>query len=397
MSQNRKLTSLVSVFALFGVTGVLAAACGNKDNGDGTSSCSTVSGRVSALQDSSAALTEVAANIKVDVAGACAKIAGMDAPATPSDNDVTTICNAAKAKIDAALRADAKVSIVIVPPQCTVDAQAQLDCEASCYGEAEVTCDPGQIEARCDPGQLSVECSGKCEANAYCEGSVDVAVDCQAKCEGSCTGTCSGTCQGTCEGTCDVKNTDGSCAGKCTGTCTGKCDLNCEGKCNGSCQVKADGGVNCGANARCKGGCDVAGTAPKCEANLKPPSCEGNAKVDCHGDCEGSASLQAQCTKPTVDVVGMADATLATNLKAALPTLIQVTGKAKIAGDAVTKISTNMGKVAADVGSCVLDVGASVVSEFSAAAKASVAATASVSVSFSASASVTGSASGGAS
>ena len=147
MSQNRKLTSLVSVFALFGVTGVLAAACGNKDNADGTSSCGEISARVTALQDSSAALTAVAGNIKTDVVSACAQIAGMTAPTDPTDQQITDTCNAAKAKIDAALTANAQISIVIVPPQCTVDAQAQFNCEADCYAEADVTCDPGQLEA----------------------------------------------------------------------------------------------------------------------------------------------------------------------------------------------------------------------------------------------------------
>lgn len=385
MSQNRKLTSLVSVFALFGATGLLAAACGNGD-GDGGSSCGEISGRVAALQDSSAALTDVSASIKADVISACAQIAGMTAQQNPTDEQVKTTCDAAQAAIKAGLNAN--VSVVIIPPQCSVDAQAQLNCEASCNAKAEVQCDPGEVDVRCDPGDLSVECSGKCKVDAYCEGSATVAVDCQAKCEGKCTGTCSGKCDGTCSGSTDA-------GGKCNGTCEGTCEADCMGSCNGSCQVKAEGGVSCGANARCKGGCDVQGTAPKCEGNLKPPSCEGSASANCNADCQGSASLNATCTEARVDIVGNVDATLKTNLTAALPKLIKVTGQAELATKALGNISKGFADVAADIGSCTLEIGAQAAA-FTAAAKASAEASVSVQASFTASASVSGSATGGA-
>ncbi|HEU4577535.1 MAG TPA: hypothetical protein VFS67_04725 [Polyangiaceae bacterium] len=386
MSQNRKLTSLVSVVALFGMTGLIAAGCGS-DGGDGTTSCGEISARVTALQDSSAALTAVAGNIKADVIGACAQIAGMTAPTDPTDQQITDTCKAAQAKIKAALQANAEISVVIVPPQCTVDAQAQLNCEGECYAEAEVECEPGELEARCDPGELSVSCEGKCDVDAYCEGSATVAVDCQAKCEGKCTGTCTGKCEGTCSGSTDA-------GGKCDGTCTGTCEADCMGSCNGSCQVKAEGGVSCGANARCKGGCTGTATAPKCEANLKPPSCQGSATAQCNADCEGSASLKANCTDPSVTIVGMADATLKADLEAALPKLVKVAGQGDLALEAVGNIGKGFADVAADVGSCTLQIGAAA-AQFTAAASATAKASASVSVSFEASASVTGSATAG--
>ncbi|MEY2932647.1 MAG: hypothetical protein RL033_3396, partial [Pseudomonadota bacterium] len=225
MSQNRKLTSLVSVVGLFALTGVLVAACGG-DDGDGGGSCAEISGRVSALSVSADALTDLAGTIKADVVGACARIANMDAPtAMPTDQQVTEICNAAKARLDANLTAS--VTVVIVPPICTVDAEAQFDCEADCYAKAEVECTPGSVEVRCDAGDLSVTCSGACNVNAYCEGSADVAVNC----EGSCEGTCAGTCDGTCEGS--------TASG---GNCDGKCDGKCEGTCKGSCKIEASGG-----------------------------------------------------------------------------------------------------------------------------------------------------------
>jgi hypothetical protein len=393
MSQNRKLSSLVSVVALFGATGLLAAACSTKDDGTGgTGSCTEIGARVSALQDSSVALTGVAAGIKTDVISACAQIAGMTAPATPTDDDVRTVCAAAKAKIQATLNAN--VQVVVVPPQCTVDAQAQFDCEADCQAKADLECTPPMLDVRCDPGQLSVECAGTCNANAYCEGNADVAVDCKAKCEGSCTGTCTGTCSGTCSGDCTVKNADGSCNGSCTGTCTGECSANCMGSCKGSCKVEATGGVMCGANARCKGGCTGTASAPKCEGTLKPAECTGSADVDCSADCNGSASLKAQCTPAKVDIVGMIDADVKADLVAALPKLIKVNTQGKIAVDAVGDLSDRFAAVAKAVPACTLEIGGAA-SAFLGAASATAQASVSVSVSFQASADVSASAGAG--
>ncbi|MEO8178878.1 MAG: hypothetical protein ABI895_08600 [Deltaproteobacteria bacterium] len=394
MSQNRKLTSLVSAVTLCGLTGLLVAACGDSGgDGDGGGSCTELGGRVTALQTSAAALTTLSGTIKADVIGACAQIADMTAPANPMDSDVTSTCNAAKAKISAALNAGA--SITIVPPVCSVDAQAQFSCEGSCNAKAEVMCEPGEVEVRCDPGDLSVECSGQCKVDAQCEGSATVAVACEAKCEGKCTGTCSGKCSGACDGTCSAgTGTDGRCEGTCTGTCTGECDANCMGQCNGSCTVKASGGVRCSGGARCKGGCDVEGTAPRCEGTLKPPSCEGSASAQCNADCEGAASLKATCTDPSVTIVGMADVNLRADLVAALPKLVKVAGQSKIALEAVADLGESFGNVVLDVPRCTVDLGVGFVGMFTGAAQATATATASVSVSFKASADVSASAGG---
>lgn len=395
MSQNRKLTSLVSVVGLFALTGVLVAACGGDDGDGGGGSCTVVGARVEGLSVSAKALTDLAADIKVDVAGACARLANMDAPTgMPTDAQVTSICNAAKARLDANLTAS--VEVVIVPPVCTVDAQAQFDCEASCQAEAELTCDPPELDVRCDPGELSVQCEGSCNVNAYCEGSATVAVDCAAKCEGECTGTCSGTCKGTCEGMCNGTTGEGGrCDGTCTGTCTGECSTDCTGSCKGSCQVKASGGVSCGAMARCKGGCTGTARAPECRANLKPAECEGSASVDCSADCSGSASLKADCSDPSVRIVGIADTDIRGDFETALPVILGVFEKSKLAGEAVVDLGGDVAAVGGQVTGCALDLGASVVGEFTAAVTATATATASVSVSFQASASVSGSATGG--
>jgi len=383
MSQKRKLSSLVSTLALLAVSGLVAAACGDKKPGE--ASCAEIGARVSALSESAAALEDVAASIKVDVVGACARIAGMTPVANPTDEQVTSTCNAATTAINAAITGNIRVTVV--PPVCTVDAEAQFGCEADCYAEAKVECDPGEVDVRCDPGELSVTCNGTCEVGASCQGSAELAVDCEGKCEG----TCQGTCEGKCDGTCSVAlGADGSCAG----TCSGNCSAKCEGECRGSCEITATGGVQCEAGARCKGGCDGTATAPKCEANLKPPACEASANVDCSADCKGSASLNAECTPATIDVVGDLQGTLEADLKAALPVLIGVTAKAELAGGVVADIGRNMGQVSGSFGSCALELGA-VAGQFTAAASASVKAAASVSVSVEASASVSGSATAG--
>ncbi len=379
MSQNRKLTSLVSVFGLFALTGSLVAACGD-DGGGGGGSCAEISGRVDALTTSAAALTSLAGTIKADVAGACATIAGMPAPTGEiSDEQVRTLCNAATATLDATLTAQA--TLVIVPPVCTVDAQAQFNCEADCYAAAEVQCDPGTVEVRCDPGELSVSCQGTCEADAYCEGSATVAVNCE--------GTCEGTCEGMCDGTCEGNTASG-------GMCNGRCDGTCEGSCRGSCQIEAEGGIECGANAKCRGGCEGTATAPSCTGNLEPPACEAMAEVDCSADCSGSASLRATCTDPDVRLEGVADAALVGRIEGSLPIILEVAQKGEIALGAVTRIGTDVVSVGGNLAGCALEINASVAAAFTGAVQATVAASASVSVSFEASASVSAEASGSA-
>jgi hypothetical protein len=155
------------------------------------------------------------------------------------------------------------------------------------------------------------------------------------------------------------------------------------------------GGVSCGAMARCKGGCTGTARAPECRANLKPAECEGSASVDCSADCSGSASLQADCTDPSVRIVGLAEADAEADFEAALPVILGVFEKSKLAGEAVVDLGGDVAVVGGQVTGCALDLGASVVAEFTAAVTATATATASVSVSFQASASVSGSATGG--
>lgn len=383
-----------------------------------------VDANVRVFMQASADLSQVAGNMKAAVKTACANMAtdlGADDTWTAkgdSDDAVTEACSAASAKINAIMQAGAQANVTfalsISGGQCTVDAQAQANCEASC--QVDASCKEPDISVRCDPGELSGQCSGTCNANATCEGSASVEADCQGSCSATCTGTCSGECNGTvtggCSGTCEGKcdgqatpdggqaNCAGTCEGRCTqpaagATCSGKCSASCTGKCSGECKLDANANISCGANVNCKGGCSVAYTAPSCEGELKPPTCQGDA--NCQGSCSGSASVNAHCTPPQVELVATGNVTtdidkLIATVKTNLPALllaaetqgklaISAAGKVVAAGEAVVKGAGSLGGKA--------------IACATVAAKASVAASASVNVSVQASASASGSVSSG--
>jgi hypothetical protein len=177
------------------------------------------------------------------------------------------------------LKAEAQLTISIQEPKCSFSAEVQASCEGSC--QVDASCDPGSIEARCDPGELSVKCSGSCSGS--CEGSANVSVSCEGSCEGKCEGSCSGS-------------TDSG--GVCNGTCSGKC--------RGTCSAQAGAMVAC--EGECTGGCEGTATAPKCKAELTPPSCEASA--DCQASCKASASAKAECTPPAVAISATGDANI---------------------------------------------------------------------------------------
>lgn len=370
--------------------GIAGAGCsqatqdGGPLGGGGTGECTAgFSAKVDALVDASNALVDLSVSMKASVAGACARIAGMTAPTNPTDDDVTNLCDAASAKIDTELMAAGTITLEVSPAHCTVEADAQLSCEANC--DVSGSCDPGTVEVRCSPGELSVTCMGTCSASGTCEGSATVAANCQ----GSCSGTCSGTCDGTCEGNTDTSGTMGACEGTCMGTCNGTC--------KGDCVLAADANIDCGVMATCKGECMGTATEPKCEGELMPPSC--NVDADCEAGCKSQASLKAECTPPSVNLVasGTIDSTFEATLEAELPAIMQVAkvqGQMAIdaAGNFVGKLGA-LASAAAKVGAlCTASVGGKIAGAVDAAGSAS----ASVNVSFMASASVSGSASGGA-
>lgn len=380
----------------------------------------SIDGKFKAFVTAAADLQTVATTMRTEVKTACIGIAtALSADDTwtakgDTDDAVTAACAAASGKIDAVLKANANANatITVSGGQCSVDADAQFSCEGQC--KADVSCTEPMLEARCDPGNFSAVCDAECKGSATCQGSATVSAECQGSCEAECTGTCSGSCSGTvtggcdgmCTGTCDGKatpdggmaNCAGTCEGKCTqpkatATCTGKCEASCKGKCNGNCKLEANANVKCGAMVSCKGGCTTSYTAPKCEAELKPPMCMGDAS--CQASCSGRAQVNAKCTKPTVKIVYSASTDDLVKLKGALEThlpAIWLAAKAQgeLAVSAAGKVATT-GKAAV---TAVASGSTKAIACVGAAAEASVKASASVSVSFQASASVSGSAGG---
>jgi hypothetical protein len=358
---------------LFGLSGTLITACGDSSAGSDRD-CLLVGARVAALSDSAAQVRAIADELRVRVGRACANIAGELPPDNFTDQDTRRLCDAAIRDIRANLRGE--VRIIVIPPVCTIDAQAQFDCEAECQAAAQLSCQPPQVELRCEPGELSVECSGTCNVEATCEGSLEVAVNCE--------GTCSGVCEGSCSGNCSAKTATGQCAGACEGTCTGEC--------RGSCEISADDGIECGANARCRGGCTGTARAPRCEGELSEPTCTGDVDVNCTADCEGSATLNADCQSDAEIIIeGALDADFAGRLRDNLPELITVARQAALGLDAVRRVSADTVSVGADVARCILNGVVEGAGQFAASAQASAQASVSVSVSFSASVDVAGS------
>ena len=397
---------------------IQAAASGCDEFQAGAQAVATleVDAKVKAFLQASAELREVSNGIKADVKLACINIATDLGEADrwsggDSDSALTDACNVAASKIDAIMsatvQAGASFALEVSGGQCSIDAEAQASCEAAC--KADVKCTEATVEVRCPPAELSVQCDAECKADAVCEGHTDVAANCMGKCESECQGECKGElrgttaggCAGTCEGKCDGVATPaggmvgctGTCEGRCTqpaagANCRGKCASSCNGKCRGECKLDAMANLNCGAGVTCKGGCTGTATQPKCETELVPPVCTGDA--NCQSSCSAQASAKMICTPLAVTLtanVETADfakvkATIEKNLPAILITAktkgqlaARALEKVAASGQAVVSVSTNLG------GKAIACAGT--------AAEASIKASASMSVSVSASANVT--------
>jgi hypothetical protein len=337
-----------------------------------------LSGDAYAFVHAGADLVNIAGTLENDVLTACEGIAN-DLGATdtwtamgPNNGGSTQAemqqaCSAANDAIKKLIgqggSVTANCALAVQGGQCTVDADVEAKCEASCSGMA--SCTPPMANVSCSPGDLSVMCQGSCSGGATCEGTGMVQATCQGSCQADCTGTCTpptaaaihceGSCAGNCNGTCTVNGTATQTTGTCSGTCSGTCDAvctytpgspgHCEGTCNGSCSgncvLSAKASVMCGANVRCKGGCMTNYTAPQCEGQVTPAMC--SSSVNCQAACQSHADFQATCTKPSATLecsastdpnVQKLEMTLATNL----PKLINA---AKIEGPlAETAIAT---------------------------------------------------------
>ena len=210
-------------------------------------------------------------------------------------------CAAAVAQINANVMGQAELTISFQPPVCSFSVSAQASCEAKCTADVMCQADLGNIEARCEPGMLSGKCSAECTGS--CEGSANLAVSCNAQC------------QGTCEGMCDGNPSGGSCDGV------------CDGKCRGTCEATGDASVTC--EGDCTGECSVDFKAPKCKAELTPPSASCQGSAECNGSCEASASAKAECKEPSIEITAQGNVSAEVELAIAalklhLPKLILV-------------------------------------------------------------------------
>lgn len=212
------------------------------------------------------------------------------------------------------LDANAGVKIAFEPAKCAVSAKATLEATAKC-------------DASVDPGKASVECKGSCEVEASAEASCDAEAEvkcvgtapdfaCEGECKGSCeldaAAACTGTCKGTCSGTCSVENADGSCNGSCDGMCEGTCEASasatCEGKCKGECTyTPPDAKCEAGASVKCEAKANASVQCQgKCEGEFEPPM----AKAECQASAKADASVNVECTPPSLDISYQFDASL---------------------------------------------------------------------------------------
>jgi len=216
----------------------------------------------------------------------------------------------AKFKLDA----NAGVKVAYQPAQCAVSAKATVEATAKC-------------DAQVDPGKVEVECKGTCQADASveakCEGSAEMKCvgtapnfQCSGECKGTCelkaAAACSGTCHGECSGTCSAKDAMGQCQGSCDGMCSGSCELAAAASCNGSCKGECtytppDAKCDASATVKCEAKADASVKCNgKCDGEVTPPM----ASAECQASAKADASLNVECTPPSIDVSYQFDASL---------------------------------------------------------------------------------------
>jgi len=317
------------------------------DSGDVDTSAQ-VDPRVLSFMEAAGDLRKLVGNLKPAVKAACIGVAtdlgAQDTWSALGDSDDavsnsggTGACDAARAKIQSVLQGNVNgtFALAISRGECFTDFSAEASCEAKC--QADQTCTPGTCETRCSPGELNVSCQGKCNANAFCEGSTTVATTCEGSCEAECTGHCSATCvdeQG------NQTTDDANCHGKCNGHCSGSCD--------GRCKIDVSSGVQCGANVTCTGGCTGSYTNPRCEEAFNPPTC--TVDETCFEHCRSSVATTVKCDPDTVklltNVTASGDvAKLVATIDKNLPPLLQAAeSQGRIAEDIVQDV-LNSGNV----------------------------------------------------
>ncbi len=248
----------------------------------------------------------VSGNINAELAKIKASLE-LEADAKPADIKAAMV---AKFSLDA----KAGVAIKFQPAKCAVSASATIEATAKC-------------DVTVDPGKAMVECKGSCEADASvtatCDASAEVkctgtapSLACEGECKGGCelevAATCEGSCKGTCSGTCSVKDAAGACAGACDGMCEGTCEASagatCSGKCKGECTYTPPSGkCEAGASVKCEAKASASVMCSgKCEGEITPPM----ASAECQASAKADASINVECTPPSLDIAYQFDAKL---------------------------------------------------------------------------------------
>ena len=138
--------------------------------------------KVKAFAQASSELREVGDSIEADVKGACVAIAkdlgetdvwsSDDGDSSIANAQKTGACDVVAAKVDAIMtageQAGANFALAITGGECSVDADLQAKCEATCKTEA--TCTEPTVETRCTPAELSGQCEAECKAEALPKG-----------------------------------------------------------------------------------------------------------------------------------------------------------------------------------------------------------------------------------
>jgi hypothetical protein len=251
-------------------------------------------------------LKALAAEIDGDLKAACGGLAadlGAKGPFATGEE----ACKAAvkvMGEVKAKLGANAKLDLVVQPPQCS----ASMDAMADCSGKCDASVQGGKAEVKCEGGELSGSCDAKCKGS--CD--MSAAGTCDGKCEGSCDAQFKGTCGGKCDGKCDGKQSGGDCKGTCEGKCDAVAKGECKGKCSGTCKLKAQ--AKC--DGTCTGECSVAMKAPNCTGKVEPPKVSAECKASC--DAKVSAKLDCRPARVALKISGAADAAVSAKLKAAV-------------------------------------------------------------------------------
>lgn len=283
--------------------------CPEKGIIDGNASISGIQG-IDAFFGSVVNFNAKANLVSENILGEIAKInasLGLKADAPAADIKAAMI---AKFHLDA----KAGIKIAYTPAKCAVSAKATIEATAKC-------------DATVDPGKAEVSCSGSCEADASVDATCDASATvkctgtapklaCAGECKGSCeldaAAACSGTCKGTCSGTCSATDAMGQCAGSCDGMCTGTCEMSAAAECKGSCKGECtytppDGKCEAGATLKCeakaKGSVMCQG---KCDGEVTPPK----ASAECEASAKADASVNVECTPPSLDLAYQFDAKL---------------------------------------------------------------------------------------